>query len=152
VPSGENSAQADCDFKENSLKCSRLGPVTSKAMVFPFCLLFLSRHFLQRGVPTIFRLSFHTTKHSSILFIVRGGTLIFGNKTLSQREGSSAPTEGIIILILGFKTVIGSSTSIEVIIHLIFGYKREMGSSGPKDGIILLIFGNKIGLGSYYPK
>jgi hypothetical protein len=98
VPSGENSAQADCDFKENSLKCSRLGPVTSKAMVFPFCLLFLSRHFLQRGVPTIFRLSFHTTKHSAILFSVRGGTLIFGNKTLSQREGSSAPTEGITLL------------------------------------------------------
>jgi len=64
---------------------------------------------LQRGVPTIFRLSFHTTKHSSILFSVREGTLILGNKTLSQREGSSAPTEDIIILILGLTTVIGSS-------------------------------------------
>ncbi len=101
---------------------------------------------------TIFRLSFHTAKHSSIFFSVRGGTLIFGNKTLYQREGSSAPTEAIIILILGFKTVIGSSTCMEVIILLIFGYKTGMGSSVPTDGIILLIFGNKVGMGSYYPK
>ncbi len=48
----------------------------------------------------------------------------------------------IIILILGFKTVIGSSTCImEVISLLSFGYKTGMGSSVPMDGIILLSFG-----------
>jgi len=119
-------------------------------MVFLFLptLPLQTRSDLQRGVPY---LDFHYI-HSSIFFSVSGGNLIFGNKTLSQREGSSAPPEGIIILILGFKTVIGSSTRIEVIILLIFGYKTGMGSSIPTDGIILFIFGNNIDTGSYYPK
>lgn len=119
-------------------------------MVFLVCLLFLLRLALAFIIGC--HISLPTAKDSSIFFSVMGGTLIFSNKTLSQREGSSAPTEGIIILILGFKTVIGSSTCMEVIILLIFGYKTGMGSSVPMDGIILLIFGNKIGTGSYYPK
>ncbi len=45
----------------------------------------------------------------------------------------------IIILILGFKNLIGSSTCMEVIILLSFGYKTRMDSSVPTDGIILLI-------------
>ncbi len=108
---------------------------------------------------SLFNVGYHTLDFHFIpqstpryYFSVRGDTLIFGNKTLFQREGSSPPTEGIIILILGFKTVIGSSTCIEVIILLIFGYKTGMGSSVPMDGIILLNFGNKIGTGSNYPK
>jgi hypothetical protein len=79
VQSGENSPQADCDFKENSLKCSRLGPVIK--LPPKLCFSFLptlplqTRPDLQRGVAY---LDFHYI-HSSIFFSVSGGNLIFGN-------------------------------------------------------------------------
>jgi len=109
-------------------------------MVFLFCLLFLSRLAPAFNVGYLPYLDFHfiPQKNSSILFSVREGTLILGNKTLSHKEGSSAPTEGIIILILGFKTVIGYFTCMEVIILLIFGYKTGMGSSIPTDALFCL--------------
>ncbi len=68
VPSGENSPQVDCDFKENSLKCSRLGPVNKlppKLWFFFFCLLFLSRLAPAFNVGYLPYLDFHFIPQST---------------------------------------------------------------------------------------
>ncbi len=75
----ENSPQAHCDFKENSLKCSRLGPLNKlpPKLWFFFSAYSSSPDSLRPSTwGTIFRLSLYTTKHSSIFFSVRGGTII----------------------------------------------------------------------------